>query len=69
MEKAILIIANALIWGAVLLACAIALQDTGSFQEIQVILGGGAVVSMFVIAVSGKQEKRHEAKSAEVSTL
>lgn len=64
MEKTILIIANALIWGAVLLACAIALQDTGAFQEIQVILGGGAVVSMFIIAVSGKQENRHTAKSA-----
>ena len=57
MKKATLIISNAIIWGAVLLACAIALQGTETFQDIQTILGGGSVVSMFVIATSGKPRK------------
>jgi hypothetical protein len=55
MKKVTLIITNAMIWAAVLLACAIALQGTGAFQEIQTILAGGAVVSMFAVAVSRKQ--------------
>jgi hypothetical protein len=55
MKKTTLIITNAIIWAAVLLACAIALQGTEAFKDIQTILAGGAVVSMFAVAVSGKQ--------------
>ena len=55
MKIAPLIITNAIIWAAVLLACAMALQGTEAFHEIQAILAGGAVISMFVVAVSGKQ--------------
>jgi hypothetical protein len=55
MKKTTLIITNAIIWAAVLIACAIALQGTEAFQEIQAILVGGAVVSMFAVAISGKQ--------------
>jgi hypothetical protein len=63
MKKATLIIANAIIWGVVLLACAIALRGTEAFQDIQTILGGGAVVSMLIVAVSAKQPKQTAAKS------
>ena len=55
MKKPTLIISNALIWAAVILACSIALQGTGAFQDIQAVLAGGAGVSMFALAVSGKQ--------------
>ena len=62
MKKAYVIIANALIWGVVIIACSIALQDTEAFQNIQLILGGGAAVSLFVTAVSRKQEKQNATK-------
>ena len=62
MKKSVLIISNALIWGFVLLACSIALKDTGAFQDIQLILGAGAVVSLFAAAVSGKQGKDNAVK-------
>ena len=55
MKKPTLILANAIIWAAVILACSIALQGTEAFQAIQAILAGGAVTSMFALAVSGKQ--------------
>ena len=55
MKKPTLILANATIWAAVILACSIALQGTEAFQDIQAILAGGAVVSMFVLTVSGKE--------------
>ena len=63
MKKATSIIANAIIWAAVLLACAIALRGTEAFQDIQAILGAGAIVSMFVVALSTKQRKQTAAKS------
>ena len=57
MKKAFVIIGNALIWGIVLIACSIALKDTGAFQDIQLILGGGAIISLFVVATAGMREK------------
>jgi hypothetical protein len=55
MKKSLLIISNAILWAAVILACSIALRGTEAFQAIQSILAGGAVVSMFTLAVSAKQ--------------
>ena len=55
MKKSTLIIANAIIWAAVILACSSALQGAEAYKDIQAILAGGAVVSMFALAVSGKQ--------------
>ena len=57
MKKRMLIISNAILWAAVILACSIALRGTEAFHSIQAILAGGAVVSMFALAVSGKQAK------------
>lgn len=55
MNKTTLIITIAIVWAAVILACAMAVQGTEAFQDIQTILAGGAVVSLFAVAVSGKQ--------------
>ena len=52
------VIANAIIWGVVLIACARALQGTGAYQEIQLILGGGAAVSMLVVGVGVLRKSR-----------
>ena len=41
-RESVVVIANAVIWGCVLIACAVALTGTGAFKEIQLILGGGA---------------------------
>lgn len=57
MKKEFVIIANALIWGIVLIACSIALKDAATFPDIQLILGGGAVVSLLVVATAGMQKK------------
>jgi len=52
MKKAHVLIANALIWGVVLIACSIALEDAGSFPDIQLLLGAGAVISLIVVATA-----------------
>ena len=52
------IIANAIIWAAVLVGSAFALRGTGMFSEIQLILVGGAVASNLVVGgilVSSRQ--------------
>ncbi len=53
MKKAHVLIANSLIWGIVLIACSIALKDAGSFPDIQLLLGAGAVISLIVNATAG----------------
>ena len=63
MKKEFVVISNALIWGIVLLACSIPLKDTGAFQDIQLILGGGATVSLFVVATAGMRNKHFDSPS------
>lgn len=53
MQRGFVIIVNAFIWGIVLIACPIALNDTGTLQDIQFILAGGASVSLLVVATTG----------------
>ncbi len=48
MKRAMFPILNALVWGAVIIGCSLRLRDTGAYEEIQNILAGGAVVSMFL---------------------
>lgn len=58
-REKIIVLANALIWGTVLIACAVALRDPGTFQEIQHFLGGGAAVSVWVLIFAvGIRKKR-----------
>lgn len=43
------IIGNAIVWAAVILAAAWTLRGTECFGEIQIILGGGAAASIIVV--------------------
>ncbi len=52
-----IIIANALIWGAVMIASSLALRGTGQFQEIQHILAGGAGASLIVVGMIAVKRK------------
>jgi hypothetical protein len=45
------VIANAIIWGVVLVGSASALRGTGAFSDIQLILGGGAAASNILVGV------------------
>ena len=44
-----LIIASAIIWGAVILGCSFALKGTECYQEIQNILVGGTLAHLILI--------------------
>jgi hypothetical protein len=44
------IIANAIIWGLVMVVSAMRLKGTGCFGEIQGILGGGAAASLILLS-------------------
>ena len=52
-------IANAIIWGIVLLGCAYALKGTGAYQDIQLILGGGAALSLIVVNAGMRRKQRN----------
>lgn len=61
---AAIIIGNAIIWGAVMIACSMALEGTGAFQEIQTILAAGAGVSLLLVGGLSAEMKK---KSKEAS--
>ena len=48
MKRALYPVLNAIVWGAVIVGCSLKLKDTGAYEEIQGILAGGAVASMFL---------------------
>ena len=52
-----IVIANAIIWGFVMIMCSTTLKGTGAYQEIQLILGGGAMASLIVIGGLGINKK------------
>jgi hypothetical protein len=58
-RESIVVIVNAIIWGLVLIASALALKGTGAFKEIQHIPGGGAVASLLVVG-AGFRRKPHD---------
>lgn len=47
-----ILIANAIIWGAVMIGCSVRLKGTGAFSEIQTILAGGAIASLFILMLN-----------------
>ena len=49
-KLATVIIANAIIWGAVLVGSAIVLRGTGLFRHLLPILGGGAAGSLIILS-------------------
>ncbi|MCK4414187.1 MAG: hypothetical protein KAY32_11630 [Candidatus Eisenbacteria sp.] len=55
-RPSVVVIVNAVIWGFVLIASAVALRGTGAFKEIQLILGGGAAASLLVVAAGARQK-------------
>jgi|GEM_PF-568530 len=65
------IIAQAIIWGAVIIGCSAALKGTGMYDEIKNILIGGTVVSLFLantgamLQVMKMAKKEDEAKAEE----
>jgi hypothetical protein len=50
-KTAAVVIANAIIWGVVILSCSTTLKGTGAFAEIQNYLGGGMAVTTIIILV------------------
>ena len=44
-----LIIISAIVWGAVIIGCSLALKGTGCYNEIQNILAGGVTVHLILI--------------------
>ncbi len=62
--KNFVVIANALIYGAVILGCAFALKGSGTFDQIMPVLGGGAFLIIIVSARGyGEQEKEKKTES------
>jgi hypothetical protein len=63
-----ILIANAIIWGAVIIGCSFKLKGTGAYEEIQNILAAGAGISLFfilagVVLPDGKKKKAADAKA------
>lgn len=59
------IIASAIIWGAAVVGCALKLRGTECFQEISLILTGGAVIHLFLVMAPlairfGKRNKEEQ---------
>jgi hypothetical protein len=49
-KEPIILLANACIWGLVMILTSLALKGTGAYQEIQHILAGGAAFSLLMVA-------------------
>jgi hypothetical protein len=58
-KEAAVVLANAIVWGAVIIGCALALKGTGAYKAIQMILAVGAIASMSVVSmiIIGKAKK------------
>jgi hypothetical protein len=61
-KGAVIVIINACIWGFVLITTASALEGTGAYEKIQLILGGGAAASLLVVGIGlrGNSKKRSD---------
>lgn len=66
------IIASAIIWGAVSIACAFILKGTGYYQEISLILNGGAAFHLMLLwvplASQLKKNEKEENPENEIAT-
>ena len=56
----IIVITNAIIWGFVMIACSMALKGTGAYQEIQLILAGGALTLLMLVGSGALRKKPKE---------
>jgi len=50
MKQGVIILVNAVIWGLVMIGCSLALKGTGMYEKIQLILAGGALVSLMLLS-------------------
>jgi hypothetical protein len=57
-SRGLVIIVNAVIWGAVIVGCSLALSNTGTYPRIQMILAGGATASLFLVGLTVKGNKQ-----------
>ena len=57
-NASLVIIVNACIWGFVILMTAYTLKGTGAYQQIQLILGGGAATSLLIVGTGFLQKKK-----------
>ena len=56
-----IIIASAIIWGAVMIGCSFSLKGTGCYEEIYLILSGGMIAHLlFVWAPMGIMFKKNK---------
>ncbi|MCB2200311.1 hypothetical protein KQI63_12955 [bacterium] len=64
--KGRLILAQAIIWGVVIIFCSILLIGTDAYPKIQGVLGAGAVISLFaqVGIFAADKKKQKEADTA-----
>jgi hypothetical protein len=65
-----LIIGSAIIWGAVMIGCSIALRETECYQKIQFILFGGTAAHLILIwgpmaAMVAKMKKENKEKQVD----
>ncbi|MGD9140207.1 MAG: hypothetical protein PVJ42_01570 [bacterium] len=58
-RQGIIIIANAIIWGLVMISCSLAFKGTGAFSQIQHILGAGAAASLIINGMGAKPKKEN----------
>ncbi|MFH1865134.1 MAG: hypothetical protein ABIK85_04565 [Candidatus Eisenbacteria bacterium] len=49
--RALIVIVNACIWGFAMIMSSYRLSGTGAYQQIQLILGGCAAASLFVVGL------------------
>lgn len=56
-SRGVLIIANAIVWGVVMIGCSWKLSDTGMYDDIQNILVGGSGITTILIMGSAIQFK------------
>jgi hypothetical protein len=57
-KEASIVIANAIIWGAVIVATASRLKGTDYFSDLLPILGGGAAASLLVVGMCAVKKKQ-----------
>jgi hypothetical protein len=51
------VIANAVVWGALMVGTSLILKGTGAFAQIQLVLGGGAAATLLMLGVSGQRSR------------
>ena len=61
-REGVVVIVNSVIWGAVLIGCAIALKGTGAYEKIQLILGGGAAFSLLAVGAAFRAKPKDQLK-------